>query len=223
MGDKELPQDILDSANKYTTGAADELSVAIIELANSDAVYVLDNVSPAFAVIEFGAENKKITFRLKDGGDVLQFEENGDIFVQGRKTTNDKEVIVALRTFLNLQPEPAKPTGSVIEVANRIRTEFEKYKNSESIDWAEMAAHKIVAAANLPVVNQTLSITDKLLQAITYGFKYHRDSMNDNIDVPDGNKLQWILGTFIPPDQHAKWIEDYEKTKTHREQKGEIT
>jgi len=31
-----------------------------------------------------------------------------------------------------------------------------------------------------------------ILDAITYGFSYHRDSMNDNIDVPEGNKLQWL-------------------------------
>lgn len=33
---------------------------------------------------------------------------------------------------------------------------------------------------------------EDILLAITYGFEYHRDSQNDNIDVPKGNKLQWL-------------------------------
>lgn len=33
---------------------------------------------------------------------------------------------------------------------------------------------------------------DDILNAIKYGFEYHRDSMNDEIDVPLGNKLQWL-------------------------------
>ncbi len=33
----------------------------------------------------------------------------------------------------------------------------------------------------------------EILQAITYGFEYHRDSMNNDIDVPLGNKLQWLM------------------------------
>lgn len=40
---------------------------------------------------------------------------------------------------------------------------------------------------------------EQMREAIKYGFTYHRDSMNDDIDVPDGNKLQWIIGKYIPP------------------------
>jgi len=31
------------------------------------------------------------------------------------------------------------------------------------------------------------------LEFMKYGFEYHRDSMNDNIDVPNGNKLQHLV------------------------------
>ena len=34
---------------------------------------------------------------------------------------------------------------------------------------------------------------EDILNAITYGFTYHRYSMNDNKDVPMGNKLQWLM------------------------------
>lgn len=34
---------------------------------------------------------------------------------------------------------------------------------------------------------------DDMVNAITYGFTYYRDSMNDGKDVPLGNKLQWLI------------------------------
>ncbi len=55
--------------------------------------------------------------------------------------------------------------------------------------------------------------TEQVLQAIKYGFEYHRDSMNDNVDVPEGNKLQWLLGTFISPEEHGEWLEEYKKNQ----------
>lgn len=39
---------------------------------------------------------------------------------------------------------------------------------------------------------QELRYRDGMMKAVTYGFRYHINSMNDGIDVPDGNKLQWI-------------------------------
>ncbi len=47
----------------------------------------------------------------------------------------------------------------------------------------------------------------QMLEAIKYGFEYHRDSMNDGQDVPEGNKLQWLLSKFVSVEDHAKWIE----------------
>lgn len=43
---------------------------------------------------------------------------------------------------------------------------------------------------------------DDVLDAIKYGFEYHRDAQNNGIDVPLGNKLQWLMGrkelVFVP-------------------------
>ncbi len=36
-----------------------------------------------------------------------------------------------------------------------------------------------------------------ILEAIKHGFEYHRDSQNDGIDVPKGNKLQWLQHYII--------------------------
>lgn len=32
-----------------------------------------------------------------------------------------------------------------------------------------------------------------MMDAVQYGFKYHRDSQNDNVEVPTGNILQWLM------------------------------
>lgn len=50
---------------------------------------------------------------------------------------------------------------------------------------------------------------EQMLEAITYGFQYHRDSMHDNQDVPNGNKLQWILGKYIDPLKHKEYIDQH--------------
>lgn len=54
---------------------------------------------------------------------------------------------------------------------------------------------------------------EQLLEAITYGFTYHRDSQNDNIDVPEGNKLQWFIGKFIEPMHQKEWLDNYKNNK----------
>ncbi len=46
---------------------------------------------------------------------------------------------------------------------------------------------------------------EDISNAITYGFTYHRDSMNDGMDVPMGNKLQWL--------EHYSKMGDEEKKK----------
>lgn len=51
-----------------------------------------------------------------------------------------------------------QPDTTVTEIANRIRTESDKYKNSEGIDWAEMVARKIVAAN--PPLRQEKSVRE---------------------------------------------------------------
>lgn len=44
-----------------------------------------------------------ISFFMKDGSEeVLKLCDNGDIFVKGRLVENDKEVVDALRMFLNI-------------------------------------------------------------------------------------------------------------------------
>ena len=52
---------------------------------------------------------------------------------------------------------------------------------------------------------------EQMLEAISYGFSYHRDSQNDNIDVPVGNKIQWMLGTYITPGNWGQFIDQLEK------------
>jgi len=41
-------------------------------------------------------------------------------------------------------------------------------------------------------VQEKLYTEQDMLNAIKHGFEYHRDSQNDGIDVPKGNKLQWL-------------------------------
>lgn len=41
-------------------------------------------------------------------------------------------------------------------------------------------------------LSQEIRYRHGMMKSITYGFKYHINSMNDGIDVPNGNKLQWI-------------------------------
>lgn len=57
------------------------------------------------------------------------------------------------------------------------------------------------------IKNEPTFTLKQMLEAITYGFEYHRDSMNDNVDVPNGNKLQWIVGKYVPPIQQKEFIE----------------
>lgn len=45
---------------------------------------------------------------------------------------------------------------------------------------------------NVQMKTPSYTLND-MLEAIKYGFEYHRDSMNDEIDVPLGNKLQWMI------------------------------
>ena len=47
--------------------------------------------------------------------------------------------------------------------------------------------------ANLEGVGSGQQYTQEdMLAAIAYGFTYYRDSQNDGVDVPQGNKLQWL-------------------------------
>lgn len=55
--------------------------------------------------------------------------------------------------------------------------------------------------------------TEQMLQAIKYGFEYHRDSMNDGVDVPEGNKLQWLIGSYISVDKHKEFLDKYSFNK----------
>lgn len=34
---------------------------------------------------------------------------------------------------------------------------------------------------------------DDIIKAVQYGFDYHKNSQNDNISVPIGNTLQWLM------------------------------
>lgn len=50
---------------------------------------------------------------------------------------------------------------------------------------------------------------DNILDAITYGFWYRNASMNDGIDVPKGNKLQWLYWYTTAADEiKEKWRRD---------------
>ena len=40
---------------------------------------------------------------VANGEEVIRFEQNGDIFVRGKLTENDKEVVEAFRCFLTNQ------------------------------------------------------------------------------------------------------------------------
>ena len=42
-------------------------------------------------------------------------------------------------------------------------------------------------------LNEKKFSENDMMDAIEYGFKYFRDSQNNGIDVPKGNKLQWLL------------------------------
>jgi len=35
---------------------------------------------------------------------------------------------------------------------------------------------------------------EDILKAAQYGFEYHRDSQNNDVNVPVGNVLQWLMG-----------------------------
>lgn len=54
---------------------------------------------------------------------------------------------------------------------------------------------------------------EQMLEAIQYGFTYHRDSMNDDKEVPDGNKVQWIIGKYVPVEEQHNWLEKFWKNK----------
>lgn len=46
---------------------------------------------------------------------------------------------------------------------------------------------------NVKVLCDMTFSNEDMQNAITYGFIYHRDSMNNDKDVPLGNKLQWLI------------------------------
>lgn len=53
----------------------------------------------------------------------------------------------------------------------------------------------------------------QMLEAIRYGFEYSRDSQHDGVDVPEGNKLQWILGKYVDPLHHEKFINEFKEIR----------
>ena len=48
-------------------------------------------------------ESNTFTFNTSENTPIIELRNNGDIFVRGKLTENDKEVVNAMREFLNLE------------------------------------------------------------------------------------------------------------------------
>lgn len=82
--------------------------------------------------------------------------------------------------------------------------EWLRHKDTAEKSWK--AAMSFIKAQNSFTVEQ-------MLEAISYGFTYHRDSMSDDNDVPQGNKLQWLLSKYVPIEKHSEWLVAYKEKK----------
>ena len=54
-------------------------------------------------VLDAPLESNTITFTTSNSEPILELKQNGDIFVKGKLIENDKEVVDALREFLQTQ------------------------------------------------------------------------------------------------------------------------
>lgn len=67
----------------------------------------------------------------------------------------------------------------------------ERYDILRNLDCRSTAElKKLIKTSN----NEDVYNLEDIISAVEYGFKYHRDSQNNNEDVPIGNILQWIMG-----------------------------
>ena len=65
-------------------------------------------------------DNFSITFTMNDNNEIIRFCANGDIFIRGKLTTNDLEVVEGMRLFLessgHIKPkEPEYPNTLIKE------------------------------------------------------------------------------------------------------------
>jgi hypothetical protein len=107
----------------------------------------------------------------------------------------------------------------------QINQELEDAANSHSEDWvyteygndvrenlsARKEGFKAGFKAGTEWHKEQSFTLEQMFEAITYGFEYHRDSMHNEQDVPEGNKLQWILGKFRHPLTHPSIIDIWRK------------
>ena len=106
-----------------------------------------------YPIIRDGSNNEK-HYIHKDGYIVLEVEEPHTIYTHPEENTPRLDSMIELLYKLNEMLDKSKPAENepieVKEIQNRIQTEYNKYFNSQSIDWAEMAAHKIVSSISAP-------------------------------------------------------------------------
>lgn len=77
---------------------------------------------------------------------------------------------------------------------------FEAYYN-------EVLHPQVSETADKGEGSKRFTVSD-MCAAMTYGFEYHRDSQNDDVDVPKGNKLQWLVWKYgIDPEDSLKEFE----------------
>jgi len=88
----------------------------------------------------------------------------------------------------------------------------EQYAQGNTLEYAYMQEIPAFIAGAAWQKEQSFTL-EQMIEAITYGFEYHRDSMHNNQDVPNGNKLQWILGKYMPPEKHEDFIIRFGDTK----------
>ena len=99
---------------------------------------------------------------------------------------------------------------------------YDEDEDSVSLWYAEKTPHDCPYSVEVVVPKNSLVYPKKasqqlsenkfseadMMDAIEYGFKYFRDSQNNGIDVPKGNKLQWLLNRKSLPKTFEVEIEE---------------
>lgn len=103
-------------------------------------------VEGTLEINEQAMKDDNLTFWLKGGPpageEVLRFEPNGDIYVRGKLTENDKEVVEGLREFLSSWTASKKLRIDIVALAQQVTRDYDR-GHSKQVDEGREAIRRL--------------------------------------------------------------------------------